>query len=120
MWLLQVFGMKFRMKIAVVMIAVIAVLAASFFTGALVTHYGFEERYEGVPKPTVMSEPGLVMKEAGPAPVQERMVIYNGYVSLETGDIGGYWIGSGLWLIDTADTWLGHHGQPPATRLQHR
>jgi len=89
MWLLQVFGMKFRMKIAVVMIAVIAVLAASFFTGALVTHYGFEERYEGVPKPTVMSEPGLVMKEAGPAPVQERMVIYNGYVSLETGDIGG-------------------------------
>jgi len=83
-----------RAKMLVVFAVVAVVLVASFLAGALFTRYGFEERYStGLePRPAIMTEspqPTPFTKGSEVATDQERMVIYNGYISIETGDIAG-------------------------------
>jgi hypothetical protein len=83
-----------RTRILVIFAVVAVVLVASFLVGALFTRYGFEERYPtGLePRPTIMPEAPTSTSTAKGSQIiadQERMVIYNGYVSVETGDIAG-------------------------------
>lgn len=83
-----------RTRILVIFAVVAVVLVASFLVGALFTRYGFEERYPtGLePRPTIMPEAPTSTPTAKGSQIiadQERMVIYNGYVSVETGDIAG-------------------------------
>jgi hypothetical protein len=83
-----------KMKMAAALAIIVIVLAASFFVGSLFTRYGLEERYQSgiIPKPSGMPEPlqsTPTAKSAETAATQERMVIYNGFVSLETHDVEG-------------------------------
>jgi hypothetical protein len=83
-----------KMKMAAALAIIVIVLAASFFVGSLFTRYGFEERYQpgiiatqpGMPAP-LQSTPAA--KGAETAATQDRMIIYNGFVSLETHDVEG-------------------------------
>jgi len=81
-----------RIKIAAA-ILVIVVLAASIAAGALLTQYGAYEGPSGgiAPRTGIMTVPAPVpaQKGADSATTQERIVIYNGYVSFETTDILG-------------------------------
>ena len=83
-----------RTRILAIFAVVAVVLVASFLVGALFTRYGFEERYQtGLePRPAIMPEAPTSTPAAKGSQIiadQERMVIYNGYISLETGDITG-------------------------------
>jgi hypothetical protein len=76
-------------KAVIVSVAVTVLLVASFFVGALYSPFG------GVVSKSVQSEgstPGLTvgLKQIEPQPTlptQDRMVIYNAYISLETSDM---------------------------------
>jgi len=82
-----------RTRILAIFAVVAVVLVASFLVGALFTRYGFKERYPtGLePRPAIMPEAPTSTPAKGSQIIadQERMVIYNGYISLETGDITG-------------------------------
>ena len=85
-----------RKKFVAVSILVIGLLIASFFVGAYYTSYGGIGRdgyfVESLPTATqTVVDEYSKGGETGQAPVtvQERTVIYNGYVSVETGDIQG-------------------------------
>ncbi|MEM2843476.1 MAG: DUF4349 domain-containing protein [Candidatus Bathyarchaeia archaeon] len=72
-----------RKKILLGVILAIAVIGVSFFLGALYQpfiKYGFE------PSETLV-KPGLIETKEAAAPISDRMIIYNGYVSLETNNI---------------------------------
>lgn len=77
-------------KILVISSVVVILLAASFFVGTLFSPYGLVGA--GLP-PAAMTKTEVMLassQRADVAPaVQERVVVYNGYVSLETGDIQG-------------------------------
>lgn len=83
-----------KMKMVAALAIIVIVLVASFFVGSLFTRYGLEERYQsgiiakppGTPEP-LQSTPATQGAET--AATQERMVIYNGFVSLETHDVEG-------------------------------
>jgi len=83
-----------KMKMAAALAIIVIVLVASFFVGSLFTRYGFEERYQpgiiatqpGMPEP-LQSTPAS--KGADTGATQDRMVIYNGFVSLETHNVEG-------------------------------
>jgi len=80
---------------AVISSAVIVLVLASFYVGTLFSPYGVMTPYgplgdSGVVPPTVIEKTGAepaYLEEQTLA--QERMVIYNGYISLETSDIQG-------------------------------
>lgn len=81
-----------RKRLAAISVTVAILLVASFFIGTLYSPYGgfMESRPWGpqiaeYPTPTPTPTPA----PKGTEYTQERMVIYNAYVSLETGDIGG-------------------------------
>ena len=79
-----------RKRLAGISLIVAVLLVASFFVGTLYSPYGgFMESPSWGPQvmeyPTPTPTPGPKAVEY----TQERMVIYNGYVSLETGDIDG-------------------------------
>lgn len=81
-----------RKRLAAISVIVAIILVASFFVGTLYSPYGgfMESRPWGpqiaeYPTPTPTPTPA----PKGTEYTQERMVIYNAYVSLETGDIGG-------------------------------
>ena len=81
-----------RRKVAAISLIVAFLLVASFFVGTLYSPYGglMESRTWGpqvaeYPMPTPTPTPA----PKGTEYTQERMVIYNAYVSLETGDIEG-------------------------------
>jgi len=79
-----------RKRILVISSAIVILLLASFFIGMLYSPYG----RVGLETPAaVMSKTdSLLSSSAGPEgqpTAQERMVIYNAYVSLETNDIQG-------------------------------
>jgi len=81
-----------RKRLAAISVIVAILLVASFFIGTLYSPYGgfMESRPWGpqiaeYPTPTPTPTPA----PKGTEYTQERMVIYNAYVSLETGDIGG-------------------------------
>ncbi|MCJ7760773.1 DUF4349 domain-containing protein, partial [Candidatus Bathyarchaeota archaeon] len=84
-----------RKRFVAVSILVVGLLVASFFVGAYYTSYGGIGRdgyfVESLPPATETIGDYSKGGESGQAPVtvQERMVIYNGYVSLETGDVQG-------------------------------
>ena len=79
-----------RKSILLVSSAIVILLVLSFFVGTLYSPYGL---VGPAPPPTVMSktEVGLLYTEAaeGQPAAQERVVIYNAHVSLETSDIQG-------------------------------
>jgi len=79
-----------RKSILLVSSAIVILLVLSFFVGTLYSPYGL---VGPAPPPTVMSktEVGLLYTEAaeGQPVAQERVVIYNAHVSLETSDIQG-------------------------------
>ncbi len=88
-----------KKKIVVVSAAVIVLLFASFFIGVFYSPYGGME-YGGFMESRPAVEPGIFMEEEALAPKptpapgarefpQERMVIYNAFISLETSDIEG-------------------------------
>jgi len=78
---------------------VAVLLVASFFVGAFYTSFGAIERYGRIefvqlPSRTISGAttdelPKTVEYNQVPVTVPERMVIYNGYISLETDDIQG-------------------------------
>jgi len=86
-----------RKKTLVVSAGIVMLLFASFFVGTLYSPYGWIGAYRGF----VESQPGLaqpdllIETQVKPSylqelpPVQERMVIYNAYISLESSDIEG-------------------------------
>ena len=81
-----------RKRLAVISVIVAILLVASFFVGTLYSPYGgfMESRPWGpqvVEYPTPTPTPTPAPKSA--EYTQERMVIYNAYVSLETRDIAG-------------------------------
>jgi hypothetical protein len=85
-----------RKRFLTVSILVVGLLIASFFVGAYYNSYGgigrngyFVESSRSATE-TIVDE-YLKGGETGQAPVtvQERMVVYNGYVSVETGDVQG-------------------------------
>lgn len=85
-----------KVKIAVAAIVLVIVLAASFLAGIYLVQYGSEERYPGefISRPgiqtaTVPGQPVPAPKGGETATAEERMVIYNGQISLETNDITG-------------------------------
>jgi len=87
-----------RRKIALISVIIAGLLAASFFVGTLYSPYGRIGMYLGAePMPPVVPTVTVATLTAtAPIPMpttravdvfQERMVIYNGYVSLETPNI---------------------------------
>ncbi len=92
-----------RRKVVAVSAAVIVLLIAAFFVGGLYSTYGVVTRYGGFTdsRPSIAPRP-TELEGAAPIPTpaqkdlrweqpisQVRMVIYNAYISLETGDIEG-------------------------------
>ncbi len=78
--------------------AVVALLATAFFIGTLYSPYGGLARYGEAmaPRPDIVTRLLEEPKAGAPTPApreaeydQERMIIYNAYISLETGDIEG-------------------------------
>ncbi|MBS7622768.1 DUF4349 domain-containing protein [Candidatus Bathyarchaeota archaeon] len=68
------------------------ILTASSVAGALLTQYGLDGRYQAgsESRPSALPEPaGHPLKGSDFTTVQERMVIYNGYLLIETGDLAG-------------------------------
>lgn len=83
-----------RVKTVALLATVAIILAASFLVGAFFTRYGFDESYQAgfEPRPAIMPEAPTSTPAAKGSQFladQERMVIYNGYISLETRDIAG-------------------------------
>ncbi len=82
-------------RVLIVSTAIVALLIVSFAVGAFYSQYDRTDTYG----PLIGSEPGVPpvvstdtfepSKGQGGTGVQERMVIYGGYVSLETSDIEG-------------------------------
>jgi hypothetical protein len=68
------------------------ILAASFTAGTLLIQYHFDERYQSGSefRPSTLPEPARSLSKGSDfTAIQERMVIYNGYLSIETGDLTG-------------------------------
>jgi len=80
-----------RKKIAIISSVVIILIVASFFIGTLYSPYGWYGGFESTPlaPKETMPTPTPTPAPKGTEYTQERMVIYNAYVSLETGDIQG-------------------------------
>lgn len=83
-----------RKRIIVVLAVVIALIVAAFFIGTFYSpYYGWVGKYEGIipsavtPIPTPTPAPTPAPK--GSEYAQERMIIYNAYISLETSGIQG-------------------------------
>mgnify|MGYP001042930922 CR=1 FL=1 len=85
-----------RNRLVGISLLVVSLLASSFFVGTLYTSYTGIERYGRIDFTTPETSIGAVTEvskgaqhqQAFPT-VEERMVIYDGYVSLETSDIPG-------------------------------
>ncbi|MEM2942739.1 MAG: DUF4349 domain-containing protein [Candidatus Bathyarchaeia archaeon] len=79
-------------KVRMLVIIAAIILAASFVAGALLTQYGLDGRYQAgfEFRPSTLPEPARpLLKGSDLTPIQERMVIYNGYLSIETADLAG-------------------------------
>ena len=86
-----------RKKTLVISSVIVVLLVASFFIGSFYSPYGWLGTYGGL----VESQPGVLPLPLGPetqveltylqekTTIQERMVVYNAYMSLETSDIQG-------------------------------
>jgi hypothetical protein len=84
----------FRNKLILSITAIAIVFAAAFFVGSFLISDSPVVTYRG----DSASGPGIISEAPAPIPasesidyvtVQERMIIYNGYISLETDDIDG-------------------------------
>jgi hypothetical protein len=80
-------------KIIGISLAIIIILAAAYLVNwSFYSYTGFQEQQYPAPQPAVRGPSDIASKEiaAGDAvDFEERMVIYNAYVSIETTDIGG-------------------------------
>jgi hypothetical protein len=78
-------------KIIGISLAIIIILAAAYLVNwSFYSYTGFQEQQYPAPEPAVRGPSYIASKEiaAGDAVnVEERMVIYNAYISIETGDI---------------------------------
>ncbi|KON28232.1 hypothetical protein AC481_02430 [miscellaneous Crenarchaeota group archaeon SMTZ-80] len=79
-------------KIIGISLAIIIILAAAYLVNwSFYSYTGFQEQQYPTPQPAVRGPSYIASKEiaAGDAAdFEERMVIYNAYISIETGDIG--------------------------------
>lgn len=81
-----------KARMLAIFAAVAVVLVASFLAGAFFTQYGLDERYQTgfETRPAVAPESGQPSSKGSDFTTnQERLVIYNGYVSIETGNLIG-------------------------------
>jgi len=79
-----------RNKIAAISFGIIILLAASYFVGVIYPYYGLtREEYPPSVMTTTVETPTYSQGAEGQSTPQERVVIYNARVSLETSDIQG-------------------------------
>ncbi len=80
-------------KIIGISMAIIVILAAAYIVNwSFYSYTGYQEQQYPAPQPAVRGPSNIASKEivAGDAAdFEERMVIYNAYISIETSDIGG-------------------------------
>jgi hypothetical protein len=80
-------------KIIGISMAIIIILAAAYIVNwSFYSYTGYQEQQYPAPQPAVRGPSNIASKEivAGDAAdFEERMVIYNAYISIETSDIGG-------------------------------